>query len=706
MIGTTSCLRRVADIRRSVRQLIVAGVFASVAFGGISDAAASTTLKSGRWFPHTVEFDPQRDSYIWDGTVPVGNGSVADIFHDVTLVNFPDEGASPDELPDDVSSITVGSVNLHSGSSLTLLNDVLGVGTGMHSEIVGNSGWQGGTLADSVVPGSIGQRGTLSISGTRLHDVDIENTNRIRILGDTEIVFATINNVSHVSPDPSVAILEFDGDGDILYNSGTGAIFNRGLVLKSGGLGVSVIEAPFHNFGSLPNNMAGTIEVQTGTLVLQGTGDYDGGHFVVSAGAILDLTGGAGGLTHRYTGTFTASGNGAVRLNSGQITANHQNVTFDFSGSSFQWSGGRLNTAGTGSSITNTDTVNIVDGTEALGIRVNLINQGTVNHTRVALPIEMISAGVVDNFGLWDIQGDGDYTNLGGDFNNQASGTFRKSSGSGTSEYAAVFNNLGTVEVRAGTLHFTGATPQTTGTTLTGGTWIVDDGTLIVGQRTLTTNQGSVTLQGGNSLFAQIDSLANNQGTFRLRGGRDFNTAGNLTNSGLVSLGKDSVLTVNGTYTQTASGRLNGRGKLVAATVTNGGVLAPGESPGLFEIEGNLVQQASSTLEIELGGYLSGEEFDQLIVTGQAILAGQLVVNLINGFAPQLGDTFDILMAGSTQGQFTYDSPLFNGSPLFEVLYDLPGRVSLRALQTVPEPLSIVTAVVAYASLLLVRRRS
>ena len=68
-----------------------------------------------------------------------------------------------------------------------------------------------------------------------------------------------------------------------------GAAFdNYGLVQKSGGTGTSVLAGYRGTF----NNYGGTIEVDSGTLVLGQGYSSSNGTFNVAAGAVCDLTGG------------------------------------------------------------------------------------------------------------------------------------------------------------------------------------------------------------------------------------------------------------------------------------------------------------------------------------------------------------------------------------------------------------------------------
>ncbi|MCH2115733.1 MAG: PEP-CTERM sorting domain-containing protein [Pirellulales bacterium] len=82
------------------------------------------------------------------------------------------------------------------------------------------------------------------------------------------------------------------------------------------------------------------------------------------------------------------------------------------------------------------------------------------------------------------------------------------------------------------------------------------------------------------------------------------------------------------------------------------GTFAPGSSPATATITGNYVQGASGTLLMELGGETAGTQYDQLQISGLLDLDGVLSVQLIDGFTPALGNTFDLLDWGSQTGSF------------------------------------------------------
>ncbi len=103
---------------------------------------------------------------------------------------------------------------------------------------------------------------------------------------------------------------------------------------------------------------------------------------------------------------------------------------------------------------------------------------------------------------------------------------------------------------------------------------------------------------------------------------------------------------------------------------------SPRDSTGSIEIQGSARFNSPGTLEIELGGTATGE-FDVLTISGAGNLGGKIQVALIEDYTPTLGDTFDILTAGSVVGTFaTEDLPTLSGLMEFDLEYG-PGVVTL-----------------------------
>ena len=81
-------------------------------------------------------------------------------------------------------------------------------------------------------------------------------------------------------------------------------------------------------------------------------------------------------------------------------------------------------------------------------------------------------------------------------------------------------------------------------------------------------------------------------------------------------------------------------------------------------VDGDLTMQASSTLAIDIGGELAGVDYDVLNATGNAAIdGGTLDVSLVGGFAPGLGDAFDILNFATSSGTGfdTFNLPTLGG---------------------------------------------
>ena len=110
-----------------------------------------------------------------------------------------------------------------------------------------------------------------------------------------------------------------------------------------------------------------------------------------------------------------------------------------------------------------------------------------------------------------------------------------------------------------------------------------------------------------------------------------------------------------------------------------------------------------SVVSIELGGTDRGADYDAIDVAGTARLGGSLSIDLIGGFSPELGDSFEVLSYGACGGEF--DSillPGLSGGLAWQVARD-SGGLTLTA--AVPEPSGIVSVILGLAALSARRRR-
>ncbi|MFH1418717.1 MAG: Ig-like domain-containing protein [Planctomycetota bacterium] len=98
-------------------------------------------------------------------------------------------------------------------------------------------------------------------------------------------------------------------------------------------------------------------------------------------------------------------------------------------------------------------------------------------------------------------------------------------------------------------------------------------------------------------------------------------------------------------------GTVSGNGT-IEGDVSSVGLVEPGPLASTLTVEGNYDQYPGGTLRVELGGTQPGE-FDKLVITGDSLLAGTLELFLLDGFDPQLGDSFEILTAASILDKFS-----------------------------------------------------
>ncbi|PQO25742.1 hypothetical protein C5Y96_23315 [Blastopirellula marina] len=135
-----------------------------------------------------------------------------------------------------------------------------------------------------------------------------------------------------------------------------------------------------------------------------------------------------------------------------------------------------------------------------------------------------------------------------------------------------------------------------------------------------------------------------------------------LVDSDLAELGARTILE-NGTIVATngveigSGDRLIGNGTVDGAVVvTNDGIVAPGNSPGLLALK-SLEMQSGAKLQVELAGLgTPGTDYDQVQVTdGLFLNDAVLELSLLAGFEPSQGEKFTIIQnvgMGTVQGTF------------------------------------------------------
>ncbi len=133
---------------------------------------------------------------------------------------------------------------------------------------------------------------------------------------------------------------------------------------------------------------------------------------------------------------------------------------------------------------------------------------------------------------------------------------------------------------------------------------------------------------------------------------------------------------------------LSGRGQLGSTSILSGGILSPGSSPGVIQLE-SLVLESGATLQMELDGRQPGATFDQVKVNGRAQLDGTIVVTFADALKQSFTsvDFFDLITFGSRAGTPTLR--VTNGDNTFFVQTAILSNVYRLVIQ-IPSPPLIV----------------
>jgi hypothetical protein len=153
-------------------------------------------------------------------------------------------------------------------------------------------------------------------------------------------------------------------------------------------------------------------------------------------------------------------------------------------------------------------------------------------------------------------------------------------------------------------------------------------------------------------IYPQAPGITNN-GKFELVAGccMELYDAALFTQTGGETIA-NGYLVVYGGPLDIQGGRLTGDDTVAGAVSNAGGSVEPGSSAGDLGIYEDYTQGSSARLRIELGGPTPGVEYDVLDVGGTANLDGELRVDPINDYVPDVGTEFTVLTAGSVNGEF------------------------------------------------------
>jgi hypothetical protein len=281
----------------------------------------------------------------------------------------------------------------------------------------------------------------------------------------------------------------WNAQDDHYFNGGSyGAVFNNfGTFRKSGGVGG--YPGTYFNSGAVFNQLAGVLDIQSGTnglwLTLTSGGSFTGGYVTTNLNGITDL----GGGNFNINGTLTCTN---VLFGGGYL------VGTNVINGGLNWQNGQWNN--TVVTLSSNSVLTINNSAWGKGISGSIFaNYGTVNWS--AGSVNGDGGTVIDNYGVWNAQ-DNQYFNGGAGvvFNNF--GTFRKSGGA--SGYPGTYFTAGTIFNQAG-----GTLSVQTGEVTLGGTYSLTNGTLNFGINSPTDNGflqlGGVTLGGSLSVNLNVN---------------------------------------------------------------------------------------------------------------------------------------------------------------------------------------------------------
>ena len=624
-----------------------------------------------------------------------GNGATVDINigHIVSVSNtayVPSAGANPvTAFGGGNGQLALNGVNIQSGAAIISNLDLL--------TFNGGSTWSGGFISTSP-PGKLRNFGDVVIAApsTIGSGGEFINTNRITIPTSLGLQFGlqSLTNQSGTLPDPFFAEISLTQPGaSIVQAAGgggpSGYITNNGVIRKQGGGTSTISGIVLYNHADSPANRSGTIQVDSGTLVINaGTTEYWGLKAEIAPGAVLQLS----GDQRMHPGTTTVTGGGILRVAAGCVLDDYS----DAGSAILAAPEGELECAG-GSmyDLVNTGSINVT----APSVWSNISNRGHVRQLTGLQLINPSSNGTpTDTSAIWDLEDTAGFApyNQGPTFHNYA---LLRKSGPGTSLntsttlYVHGSNtdaNAGRIEVTGGTLQFPtfvyfqngGRIRVASGTTLQ-----MQDRVYITGNGTLTlTGSGKVRLLPGSAFYAgdatSTGTLNAAPGTWEFNGGTVFGPANNT-----------------GEITVTATTAW-GYGFLGSNTITNSGTIhclaTSAGSTNSLRITALVGMNCtpSSVLSFDIAGRPSqNTQWARMLFAGQNYFTagGKLRINFGN-FTPVSGDRWRVVdyQSGSNPptGDFT---PEFTNVPAgFVPFYEKVGSGSFIGYEvgliTAPAP--------------------
>ncbi|GEM_PF-3901780 len=490
--------------------------------------------------------------------------------------------------------------------------------------------------------------GTIEMENNSSLNTSVINYGLIHPYNATSYINGTFSNTSG-------ATLRVEGNPS---GDGTTLTIANGFVNK----GVIEIRHGFSYRNAILNVTNGTLVNAAGATIQSLEGDGSGTVYLnaqldnqgtLSASIPLEIN--KASAAHSNSGTINVSGANITLVQSGTDPGFTNTGTINISSGRTLFVNGGKFTPGSGiSGYVQLSSVTLGSGTVSSNTTFQLLGTSSV-----AFDAQLVNEGLIHCYGST--------VNMDGVFSNASGATLRiegHDSGDGANvTIANGFTNNGAIEIRHGFSYRNAILNVTNGTLVNAAGATIQslegsgNGTVYLNAQldnrgTLST---SIPLEINKASAAHLNS-----GTININGADLFlvqsGDTPTFTNTGIIDISSNRTFTISGgTFGNEATGTLRGNGNLnVSGTsFTNNGTINPGASPGILTITGNLSQETSAVVNIEIGGLTAGTQFDQLNVTGNVALAGTLSVSLINNFIPAVGDSIQVIKYGSYDGGFS-----------------------------------------------------
>jgi uncharacterized repeat protein (TIGR01451 family) len=685
-----------SQITATVPASATTGTISVIAGGGTgTSASAFTVLTTAHWI-NSSGGNWNTASNWSTGTVPTASNDVfidANGTYTVSLDVNPafnsltvgggtgtqtlDLGVSHDLTFNNAGTITASGV-------LTFASGRL-LGTGPLT-VNGVMNWSSDSEIDTTI--AIASGATLNINGSGTRQINggtINNSGTVNWSGGNNISIynsGVINNLA-------TGLFSVTND-QLIYQhccSAAQAFNNAGTFRKSVGTNTTTID------GNGFNN-SGTLDVQSGTLLLGSGGTSTGVFNATAAGTIL--------VSSVYTlGTgATLTGSGNFQLSAGQlaviatgVAVNHLtltggtlNITGAISTTAsgvIDWTADATLTGGGSLNITSGGVLNI-NGSGTRFIDGGTINNGGTVNWSGGNNISVYSLGLINNLagGLFSVKNDQiiyQHCCTGGQTFNNA-GIFRKSVAAGTTIIQNNgFNNSGTVDVQSGTFNpASGGTSSGIFNAAASGTVLFNANTYTLGSGATLTGSGNFQLSGGQLAVAAtgvtVNHMTMNGGTLNVTGSIataasgivDWTADSTLTGAGSLTIGSGGVLNINGAGTRFIDGgTLNNSGTVNWSGGNNISVFSSGVinnlAAGLFSVKNDqIIYQHCCT-----GGqaFNNAGTFRKTVATGTTIIQNNGFSN--TGTVDIQSGTFNPASGGTSSGIFNATASgtvLFNTS--------------------------------------------